>query len=120
MGRLLNETRRLRPFVHERKGIEMGYPLSNSKTTPTEAAHPKRLKTSEVAKGAILAEQLSYLFGHVGSCPDDCPDCTRLRSVERILLQPFTVGGLGAPGATLDVGTSTCCPSRTAGSRSRW
>jgi len=77
----------------------MGYPLSNSKTTPAEAARPKRSTISELAMGAILAEQLSYLLGHVGSCPDDCPDCIRLRSVKQILLQPFTVGGLGAPGS---------------------
>jgi hypothetical protein len=73
----------------------MGYPLSNSKTTPAEAGRTKRLEIREVAMGAILAEQLSYLLDHVGSCLDDCPDCTRLRSVEQILLQPFTVGSLG-------------------------
>jgi len=77
----------------------MGHPLSNSKTILAETARRKRLKISEVAMGPILAEQLSYLVGHVGSCPDDddCPDCTRLRSVAQILLQPFTVGGPGAP-----------------------
>lgn len=75
----------------------MSYPLSNSKTTPVEAERRRLLKISEVAMGPILAEQLSYLVGHVGSCPDLCPDCARLRSVAQILLQPFTVEGPGAP-----------------------
>jgi hypothetical protein len=76
----------------------MSYPLSNSKTTSVEAERRRLLKISEVAMAPILAEQLSYLVGHVGSCPDHCPDCARLRSVAQILLQPFTVEGLGAPG----------------------
>jgi len=70
----------------------MGYLLSNSKAAPAEPTRPKGLEIGEVGIGAILAEQLSYLLGHAGSCPDDCPDCTRLRSVEQILLEPFTVG----------------------------
>jgi len=77
----------------------MGHALSNSKATPAEAARPKRPTIGELAMGAILAEQLSYLLGHVGSCPDDCPDCIRLGSVKHILLQPFTVGGQKAPGS---------------------
>jgi hypothetical protein len=76
----------------------LDHPLVNSKTTPAEAARTKPLTIGEMAMGAILAEQLSYLVGHGGPCPDDCPDCIRLRSVSQILLQPFAAGGLGAPG----------------------
>ena len=69
----------------------MSYPLLNSGAAPAETRHPKPANIREEAKGAILAEQLSYLLNHAGSCPERCPDCARLRSVEEILLRPFRV-----------------------------
>lgn len=80
----------------------MSYPSSKSGTSRAEVRRPKRPSIREEARGAILIEQLSYLLDHVASCAADCPDCTRLRSVERILLQPFDVGGLCAPGTGVD------------------
>ena len=67
----------------------MSHPSLNSRLARAEQRHPKRLSIREEAREAILVEQLSYLLRHVGSCPEDCPDCTRLRRVEQILLQPF-------------------------------
>lgn len=45
----------------------------------------------EEGRAAILSEQLSYLLQHSAHCSGQCPDCARLRSVERVLLQPFEV-----------------------------
>jgi hypothetical protein len=70
----------------------MSYPSSNSGAARAEARRPKRLTVREEAKAAILAEQLSYLLHHVGSCPEHCPDCTRLSRVEQVLLEPFDFG----------------------------
>lgn len=98
----------------------MRNPLSNSKTT-AEAARPKRPTISELGRAAILAEQLSYLLSHAGSCPDGCPACIRLRSVEQILLQPFTVAptayavsavSCGAGSGSTPIGAPSAGPDR--------
>jgi hypothetical protein len=38
----------------------------------------------------VLFEQLEFLLGHASSaCAPDCPDCARLETVRRSLLEPF-------------------------------
>jgi hypothetical protein len=59
--------------------------------SPATVRRPKVESIREEAKGAILAEQLSYLLAHGDACPEGCPDCARLRSVEEALLRPFRV-----------------------------
>jgi len=74
----------------------MSHP-SNSETR-AEVRRPKRPNVREEARSKILAEQLSYLLSHAGPCPENCPECTRLRNVEQLLLQPFTVVPVHAAG----------------------
>ncbi len=69
----------------------MSHPSSNLGTSRAEAPRLKPQHLRKAAKNEILAEQLSYLLAHAGSCPEDCPDCARLRMVEAVLLQPFRV-----------------------------
>jgi hypothetical protein len=39
---------------------------------------------------SVMWEQMRYLMSHDGSaCHPDCPDCKRLASVKKCLLQPF-------------------------------
>lgn len=69
----------------------MSHAPSNSRAITAPASRPKLRTVREEARNAILLEQLSYLLDHGGVCPDDCPDCARLRHVERLLLEPFAV-----------------------------
>jgi len=69
----------------------MSHPSSNLGTSRAEAPRLKPQRLGKAVKDEILAEQLSYLLAHAGSCPEDCPDCARLRMVEAVLLQPFRV-----------------------------
>ena len=43
----------------------------------------------------ILLEQLSYLMQHYGEhtgiLPERCPECSRFKQVEKLLLTPFEV-----------------------------
>jgi hypothetical protein len=86
----------------ERKESKMSQPSLNLKPARAEKRVQKQLSIREEARAAILAEQFSYLLGHIGSCPEDCPDCARLARVETILLQPFDFRDLrpfGIPGS---------------------
>lgn len=59
--------------------------------TIAPASRPKLRTIREEARNAILQEQLFYLLHHGGACPENCPDCARLRRAEQILLEPFEV-----------------------------
>ena len=69
----------------------MSYPFSNTAAESTETHRPDIASIREEARSAILAEQLSYLVSHRAACDGQCPDCFRLRTVEEVLLRPFTV-----------------------------
>lgn len=69
----------------------MSYAPSNSRATAAPAIGPRVRTTREEVLHAILQEQMSYLLDHAGACPDDCPDCARLRRIEEVLLEPFQV-----------------------------
>jgi two-component system cell cycle sensor histidine kinase/response regulator CckA len=81
------------------KGIEMGYPLSNSKTPPAEAARPKRLKISEVAMGGweagapeIEDKRLAVLHGYqVLDTPEEAAFDRITELAARIFQAPIAV-----------------------------
>jgi hypothetical protein len=74
-----------------RKRLKMSYPFSNTAAESTETHRPKVASIREEARSAILAEQLAYLVNHRAECNGQCPDCFRLRTVEEVLLRPFSV-----------------------------
>ena len=77
----------------------MSYQSSNPGAAQAISRAPGGFTIRQETRAAILAEQLAYLLDHADFCPEECPQCERLRAVEEALLLPFRKVGQALPPA---------------------